>query len=835
MPTHQMSNVIRAVLSEPWLIQEEKLEEIAAFLELRASGLELTEAELSERFGGRERTQEGEGGPQIIEGGIQVIDVTGTLMPRANLMMRYSGGTSTMQLAKAIREAASNNDAKSVVLRIDSPGGAASYTPEVAEAIRELAQTKRVVSSATNMICSGAYWIGVAADESFASPSTTVGSIGVYSIIPNYKEAYEKSGIKFAVLRAGTLKASGNPYEELTSERLASLQKSVDDIYANFLEAVATYRKKSVMVVAKEFGQGSTFLAPEAQSRGMIDGVLTFEQVIARERDRSRLTKTVSVVVNERKGMNPKLKAALFARDLIESIDADDATCQAALRGYCAALGRGNVTEEEALKMITGSEAREIVKTTAAPLQTAKPDNISREQIATEERYRITEIKTRGELLGMASEDINAAIEDGSSVSEAVDKFTGELVKKNKPVNNIAPLDSSVDKFNAGASAAICARVAGVLFEGEGEQMDEETRTNLNKYGQSLKNRRVIDLIRGQLKSQNMRVTEDDNADAKLYLQTAQIFAAGGSRNSRGDHPDLLSSLTNKALTRGAILAEVSYPQWTSRIEDLPDFKPKHFVDVGIFRALDAIQEGEDFKELKFESAINNWIKADRYGDMVGLTVEMLVDDDLGGFARQLRSLTTAARLTIQRDILDLLYANPTMMDGNAFFSAAHANYIATGSGGAISATQLKTHRTKHRKASSYGTGNLPMGAPLRAVLVPAEMEDPALQTLAPVNTAAGIEEMATKQTDGNLNTFRGKVTPIVDAYCDAYSTLKWFSMTSRDLSSPLVYAYQRGFGADGEREDFYDPKKKTRFVSVEIRFGVALNDWRGIVMNDGN
>ncbi len=145
-------------------------------------------------------------------------------------------------------------------------------------------------------------------------------------------------GVKFTVLRAGNLKASGNPYEEITPERLGSLQKSVDDIYAEFVQAVADYRKTTPANVEKNFGQGSTFLASEAKSRGMIDNVLTFQQVVARERERTRVASKTFAVVKERQGMNPKLKAAMFARDLIESIEADDATCEAALRGYKAAI-----------------------------------------------------------------------------------------------------------------------------------------------------------------------------------------------------------------------------------------------------------------------------------------------------------------------------------------------------------------------------------------------------------------------------------------------------------------------------------------------------------------
>jgi len=821
--THQISNVVRAVLNEPWLILEEKLEEISAFLELRAVGVQLDEADIQARFGSSKIEDKNQ--PQIIDGGIQVIDVFGTLMPRANMMMQYSGGTSTMKLAQQIREAGDNPAVSSVVLRIDSPGGAASYTPEVANAIREVAAKKRVVASATNIMASGAYWIGVAATEVYASPSTTVGSIGVYTVIPNYKEAYEKSGVKFAVLRAGSLKASGNPYEDLTPERLASLQKSVDDIYSAFTSAVAEYRKTTPSVVEKQFGQGSTFLAGEAQSRGMIDGVLTFEQVIARERDRTRVATNVPVVSEERLSMNPKLKAALFARGLIESIDADDATCQVALRGYRIALGKESVSEDEALKLLMGADAPK--QTSTENKTTASPDVVDTSKLLADERYRIAEIKTRGRLLGVSDDTIETAVSDGTSIDKFVMKATDKLAEQQTSIR-IVPGEAQADKFAMGAGAALCKRYEGIIGS------DDETEKNFAQYGGTFRNMRTIDMVRAQNRSRGIVVENNDPVEeAKAYLEHSRIFASAGTVNSRGAHPDLLSALTRKALTAGAVIAETSFQEWCEKIGDLPDFKPSHFVDVGVFKALDAIQEREKFTELQFESKINSWIKADRYGNKVGLTTEMITDDSLDGFARELRSLMIAARMTLQKNVLILLNANPVMLDNNAFFSAAHNNLIDVGSGGVPSTTQLKSHRLKHRLAVSFGAGEMPMGAALKSVLVPATLEENALQVLSPLNMAAG--ENSAKATDANINTFRGKVNTIIDPYLDAYSTAAWYSMVDKMIAAPIIYAYQTGYGSDGRREDWYDPESKTRWVSNEIRFGVALSNWRSIVKNAGS
>lgn len=811
--SHKISNIVQAVLSEPWLILDSKLEEICAFLELRADGFSLSEEEIRERFG-RERSEED--GPIILDGGIQVINVHGTLAPRMNLMARMSGGTSTMQLAKDLHEAGNNSKVSSIVLNIDSPGGAASYTPEAAAAVRAVSQSKRIVTSATNMMASGAYWLGVASDYVYASQSTQVGSIGVYSIMPNYKEAYEKSGVKFAVLRAGSLKAAGNPYEELTSERLAALQKRVDDIYVSFISSVAEFRKTSTTAVEKQFGQGNVFLADEAKSRGMIDEIATFEEVLARERDRTRVASRVSVVVQEGT-MNPKVKAALFARGLIEAIDADDATCNVALRSFRVAVGNidQQLSEDELVKCLFGSAA----KVDASEQAPASPDLVQ-----TGERSRVIELKTRGKLLSVEESDIDTAIAEGVSVEDALVEWTGKMAKSHKPVT-IRPGDAEADKIAVGAGAVLCKRYANTVG------IDEKIERDYASYGASLRNLTPIELARTELRSRGLQSTGDKHEDAKTYLENTSISVSEESVNRRGDHPSMLSALVRKSLTRGAMVAPVQYTQWCERIEDLTDFKPRSFIDAGIFRRLDAITEDDKFNQLKFESDLQNWISVDRFGNSVGLTVEMLADDDLGGFARQLRSLGLASRLTVQEAVLSLLNANPTMPDGNAFFSSAHSNLVSAGNG-APSATQLVTHRRMHRLAASFGTGGIPMGASLSAVLVPATLEEVTLQTVAPVGSV--IMEQAAKATDATLNTFRGKVNPIIDAHLDSFSTAIWYSMIPVEQASPIVYAFQSGFGEEGRREEWYDASRKTRYVSLETRFGVAMANWRAMIRNNG-
>ena len=96
MPKAQVRNVIQSVLSEPWLIRPEKLQDIVSVVEARANGNALSDEEITKKFGAP--AVEADDEPQIIEG-VEVINVDGVLAPRMNLMTRMSGGTSTQQLA----------------------------------------------------------------------------------------------------------------------------------------------------------------------------------------------------------------------------------------------------------------------------------------------------------------------------------------------------------------------------------------------------------------------------------------------------------------------------------------------------------------------------------------------------------------------------------------------------------------------------------------------------------------------------------------------------------------------------------------------------------------
>jgi signal peptide peptidase SppA len=163
--------------------------------------------------------------------------------------------------------------------------------------VQEARATKPIVAVANPTMASAAYWIGSAATELLVSPSALVGSIGVFSAHQDISKFLEKEGIRVTLIAAGTKKTLANPFEPLSAEGQAEIQKRVDEFYALFVKAVAHGRGVSQAAVREGFGQGGMVGAAAAVRMRMADrvGVLTDAISLAAKRvgtSRSRAAAT---------------------------------------------------------------------------------------------------------------------------------------------------------------------------------------------------------------------------------------------------------------------------------------------------------------------------------------------------------------------------------------------------------------------------------------------------------------------------------------------------------------------------------------------------------------
>lgn len=277
MRNSEVVRVLSAARHEPWALMPEKLEEIEAFLHARLNGAEISAADREAyllKAEERQRYQQ--------QGSIAVIPVFGVIAQRMSLMGAMSGGTSTENLTKQIRDAAADSSVSAIVLNMDTPGGAVSGTPEAFAAILDARSAKPVVASVNAMAASAGLWLASAAGEISITPSGMIGSLGVISMHKDLSVAAENEGVKVTYITAGKFKAEGNSFEPLSDEARAEMQSKVDAAYAMFVRDVAKGRGISAGDVKANFGQGRMLMAVDAKSVGMVDRIESLDQTVAR-------------------------------------------------------------------------------------------------------------------------------------------------------------------------------------------------------------------------------------------------------------------------------------------------------------------------------------------------------------------------------------------------------------------------------------------------------------------------------------------------------------------------------------------------------------------------
>lgn len=312
--TLKYSHILQAVTGDVWAILPEKYAEIMAFLSVKAHGGDI-DAETLAAF-----RAEAQGRPkQQKMGRIATLPLFGTISHRAGLLSEASGGTSVEGFTQQFRALVHDPEIDGIVLNVDSPGGNVAGIEELAAEIYSARNRKPITAVANTLMASAAYWLGSAASELVVSPSAQVGSIGVISGHEDQSGLMEKLGVKVSLVSAGKYKAENNPFEPITDEGRAEIQKRVDVTYATFTRAVAKGRGVSVDSVRGGFGEGRVVGAQEAVKLGMADRIATLDDVVAtmpisREADTSTMNAGLVAVPYEAHGQRVAADLSLFVK-----------------------------------------------------------------------------------------------------------------------------------------------------------------------------------------------------------------------------------------------------------------------------------------------------------------------------------------------------------------------------------------------------------------------------------------------------------------------------------------------------------------------------------------
>lgn len=215
------------------------------------------------------------------EGSTAVIGIKGALVNSDKWYLRYFGQVGYPHITDQLMRAYNDPAVTSVVLDMNSPGGAVNGVGQTSEIIQALSTHKPVTVFADGLLCSGGYWLASAAEHITVTDLTEVGSIGVIMTHIEYSKALEKAGITPTVLREGRYKALMSSYEPLSDEAKAQARHSMSVIYEAFLNHVAEGRKVTKEHADQVMGQGRTFWGAEGVGVNLVDTVGDISRAVA--------------------------------------------------------------------------------------------------------------------------------------------------------------------------------------------------------------------------------------------------------------------------------------------------------------------------------------------------------------------------------------------------------------------------------------------------------------------------------------------------------------------------------------------------------------------------
>ena len=209
-------------------------------------------------------------------GQVAVISIDG---PMAKFSSSF-GGCNTVLTRKAVRAAVKDQAIASIVLRIDSPGGTVDGTKELADDVAAAGKSKPCYAFCEDTTASAALWVAAQAKRVYANATALVGSIGCYMVLVDSSKAYEAAGMRTIVVSSGGMKGLGADGAPVTDDQVAYLKSLVDERTDFFVKAIASGRGMTQSAV-RDLADGRVHVASKAQALGLIDGVRTFDQVMA--------------------------------------------------------------------------------------------------------------------------------------------------------------------------------------------------------------------------------------------------------------------------------------------------------------------------------------------------------------------------------------------------------------------------------------------------------------------------------------------------------------------------------------------------------------------------
>ncbi|WP_341210738.1 ClpP-like prohead protease/major capsid protein fusion protein [Sphingomonas paucimobilis] len=293
------------------------------------------------------------------------------------------------------------------------------------------------------------------------------------------------------------------------------------------------------------------------------------------------------------------------------------------------------------------------------------------------ERSRVGTIRALGTKHGMAADFIDGLVDAGTPLAEAREKILDKLAEQGDAANvgHNSPARVTVDqrdKFREGATNWLLVK-AGVahLVEKAAALKGETVKIDPGEF----RGVRNVDLARESLANLGVNVT---TRDPDLIVRQAMTSQGAVITQTTSDFPVLFENAIHRVLQAAYATTPDTWTRFCGT-GTVVDFRDHSRYLRGSFGALDNVNEAGEFKNKPIPDLAKEKIRATTKGNIINLSRQAIVNDDMEVFSGLAVDLGRAAKLTIEIDVYALLNSNPLMNDGKPLFDAAHGNLAASG------------------------------------------------------------------------------------------------------------------------------------------------------------
>ena len=441
-------------------------------------------------------------------------------------------------------------------------------------------------------------------------------------------------------------------------------------------------------------------------------------------------------------------------------------------------------------------------------------EELIRRESADAERKRSLTIRQMAKKVGLGEDVADDLVERGVSIADASTALIDKVAERqagNQPEtrNSQATVTGGVD------TAVLVAKRSAMM-----NALDHRCAPNtikLEEAGREFRGMRLVDMARECVEmvgGSTRGLMPAEIAKAALGCDRQAMRSAG--MHSTSDFPLLLGNTVNRTL-RAAY--EVAPQTWRplGRQTTVPDFRAVTRAALGDIAALEQIKEHGEYQYGTLEED-GAPIKVAKFGKIIAITWEAIVNDDLGAFTRVPQALGNAAAQTESDVVWSLLLGNPNYTDGVAIFHANHGNLAA--SGGAINTTTLAAARASMRKQKTKGGAFLNLAPEFLVVGPDKELE---------AYQFTSSNYVPAKNSDIN-DSRNAALTVIVDARITGN---QWYLYASPGVVDTFEYAY-----LEGEQGVFTETREGFEVDGMEIKarlvFGAGWIDYRAGYKNPG-